>query len=244
MEAKKVMELEQRLSLTADAVSVATPAEQKALLEIAPTTRMPFWFSNGVDVEYFKPIPVSIIRAQLCFVGRMDYLPNVDCVEWFVSSCWEKIRDQQPDAKFVIIGANPVSRVKLLEKYEGVSVTGTVSDIRPFLGCSVAMVAPLRIARGIQNKILESMAMGVPVVTSGKCIEALSPAVARTAIRADSEAEVINACLTIIRNYSERRSRSVLGRRAVRAEATWPANLRFLEKVIENLTEGAGKKAY
>jgi len=236
-EEKKVRKLEQRLAHRADAVSVATPEEHRALMEIAPKTQFPFWFSNGVDIEYFRPLRSPCKTNQLCFIGRMDYLPNIDCVEWFVLQCWEKIRQQHPEAQFLIIGANPASRVLALEKYSGVRVTGTVDDVRPFLGISVAMVAPLRIARGIQNKILESLAMGVPVVTSGLCIDALSPAVSRSVVRADSAGEVVAACLQMIGDPMARRRLAVQGRRAVRLEATWPANLRVLDKVIDTLTQ-------
>jgi sugar transferase (PEP-CTERM/EpsH1 system associated) len=234
-ESKAVRQLEKTLAVRLDACTTATPAELKILEDIAPEAAQTGWFGNGVDSRYFSPIERGYDPMQLCFVGRMDYLPNIDCVEWFVQNCWSSIRAKHPGARFVIIGAAPTERVKALSEIEGIEVTGTVPDVRPHLGRSVAMVAPLRIARGVQNKLLEAMAMGVPVVTSRQCAEALDPDVSSCVMKADKAEEVTLACLTLIDNAMVRRERSVIGRKLVRTRSSWGANLRRLDDLLWDL---------
>jgi len=235
-ESKAVRQLEKSLAVQLDACTTATPAELKTLQDIAPEAAQTSWCGNGVDSRYFSPTQTGYDPMQLCFVGRMDYLPNIDCVEWFVQHCWPSILAKHPGARFVIIGAAPAERVKALSEIEGIEVTGTVQDVRPYLGRSVAMVAPLRIARGVQNKLLESMAMGVPVVTSRKCAEALDPDVSSCVMKADRAEEVTQACLTLLNYVTDRRRLSVLGRRRVRMRTSWGASLRLMDQVLKTLS--------
>jgi sugar transferase (PEP-CTERM/EpsH1 system associated) len=232
-EARLIQFLERELAEATDVSCVATPVEMRLLLSIAPAVAKPAWFTNGVDTEFFRPVRSDYKALQLCFVGRMDYLPNVDCVEWFVHNCWRSLRERHPTACFMIIGAEPIDRVRSLATVDGVVVTGTVPDVRPYLAESVAMVAPLRIARGIQNKILEAMAMGVPVITSTLCHDSLPSGLAECVVRADDKDSVINACLHLIDNQKARRRRAVMGRRAIRSEATWEASFRAFDSLIE-----------
>src|SRR5690606_37263681 len=98
------------------------------------------------------------------FTGAMDYWANVDAVQWFVADIWPRVRAGAPHARFFIVGSNPVPAVQALEIHGGVQVTGRVPDVRPYLAHADVAVAPLRIARGTQNKVLEALAMARPVV--------------------------------------------------------------------------------
>jgi sugar transferase (PEP-CTERM/EpsH1 system associated) len=136
-------------------------------------------FENYMDANYFDPALTEItneIRAQqpyVVFTGSMDYLPNVDAVTFFYSQVFPAIRAKVPNAHFVIAGRNPTAAIRKLARDPAVHVTGAVPDIRPYLrGASVA-VAPIRVARGVQTKILEALAMGLPVAASRKAAMAL-----------------------------------------------------------------------
>src|SRR5262249_58738979 len=113
---------------------------------------------------------------KLVFTGVMDYLPNVDAVTYFVRDIWPIVRAAVPDAEFVIVGQSPSREVRRLARVPGVVVTGWVSDVTRYLQEAAAFVAPLRLARGIQNKILEAMAAGVAVVSTTAGVAGVGPA--------------------------------------------------------------------
>ncbi|HEV8128610.1 MAG TPA: glycosyltransferase, partial [Candidatus Eisenbacteria bacterium] len=125
--------------------------------------------SHGARPE---PIPNAMAEApSIVFTGLMDYFPNVDGVRHFCAEIFPRVRAEVPDARFVIVGRNPVRSVRALARLPGVSVTGAVPDVRPYLASAAVSVAPLRVARGIQNKILEAMAMALPVVATSAAFE-------------------------------------------------------------------------
>ncbi|HEY9145132.1 MAG TPA: TIGR03087 family PEP-CTERM/XrtA system glycosyltransferase, partial [Thiobacillus sp.] len=125
-------------------------------------------FENGVDADYFSPArdypnPYLPDVLGVVFTGAMDYWPNVDAVSWFAERVFPAVREAMPAAQFTIVGSRPTEAVLALARQPGVVVTGSVPDVRPYLAHAACAVAPLRIARGIQNKVLEAMAMARPV---------------------------------------------------------------------------------
>ena len=134
--------------------------------------------SNGVDTRFFDPSlsydnPYEA-KQVMVFTGAMDYWANIDAVCWFVESCFPKIREKLPQAKFYIVGIRPTEQVKQLAWEDGVYVTGGVKDIRPYIAHAAAVVAPLRIARGIQNKVLEAFSMAKQVVATPEAMEGIA----------------------------------------------------------------------
>ncbi len=136
---------------------------------------------NGLDSEFFSPTiehklaegyPLSE-QNYLVFTGAMDYWANADAVIWFVDNVWQEVKRAQPDSLFYIVGSSPTKEVIDLQKIPGVIVTGRVEDVRPYMFYAKASVAPMQIARGIQNKILEAMAMELPVITTQLGIEGI-----------------------------------------------------------------------
>jgi glycosyltransferase involved in cell wall biosynthesis len=117
-------------------------------------------------LEWFPILRSAEVSNIIIFTGAMDYFPNVDAVTFFVRNIFPLVRSARPNAQFLIVGSRPVSAVRRLGQLEGITVTGTVPDIRPFLAKSKVVVVPMRISQGIQNKILEAMAAGLPVVTT------------------------------------------------------------------------------
>ena len=135
--------------------------------------------SNGVDHAYFDPAtivgaaPYDVTRPNYVFTGTMDYPPNVDAVCWFAAEILPVLQRDVPGTQFHIVGSSPAAEVAKLAAMPGVSVTGRVADVRPYIVHATAGVAPMRIARGIQNKVLEAMAMARPVVVTPEALEGI-----------------------------------------------------------------------
>ena len=134
--------------------------------------------NNGVDVDFFKPssgfdTPYQQGERVILFTGAMDYWANVDAVVWFVEHVLASIQRVHANAVFYIVGSNPTDAVKKLQKNNSVVVTGRVKDMQPYLQYAQVIVAPLRIARGIQNKVLEAMAMEKPIVATSAAMEGI-----------------------------------------------------------------------
>lgn len=133
---------------------------------LPPSDRVRF-IANGIDLEYFSPVPVpSFGAADIVFAGAMDYFPNMDGAVYFARQVFPRIRAKIPNARFLVVGSRPGAAVTRLAELPGVTVTGTVPDVRPYLSASKVAVVPLRISQGIQNKLLEALAVGLPVVTT------------------------------------------------------------------------------
>jgi sugar transferase (PEP-CTERM/EpsH1 system associated) len=164
---------------------------------LSPTTADKIGFyNNGVNTDYFVPSPdypdpyPADIRP-IVFTGAMDYWPNIDAVVWFSDKVFPLLQNLHPTVEFYIVGSNPSKAVLQLAKLAGVSVTGRVEDIRPYMQHAVAAVAPMRIARGVQNKVLESMAMAKPVVVSRMGLEGIEATHAQQVLIADSVDEYV-----------------------------------------------------
>jgi sugar transferase (PEP-CTERM/EpsH1 system associated) len=164
LEGRKLQRAEARLAAAFDFSTLTTRAEMETLADIAAPTHVD-WFPNGVDADYFRPGGASYDPDTICFIGRMDYYPNQDAMLEFCRETLPLVRAARPATRLKIIGADPSRAIRRLATISGVTVTGTVTDVRPHLAGAALSVAPLRIARGTQNKILESMAMAVPVVS-------------------------------------------------------------------------------
>jgi sugar transferase (PEP-CTERM/EpsH1 system associated) len=142
---------------------LCTPLEQTVFAREIPGARSTV-LRNGVDLAWFAPRPAEREPGHIVFTGVMNYFPNSDGCVWFVNEILPLVRREHPHARFTIVGSHPAPDVTALGKTAGVTVTGFVKDTRDYLARGAISVAPLRIARGIQNKVLEAMAMGLPVV--------------------------------------------------------------------------------
>lgn len=171
-ESQKLLEFERRVAAAFDASVFVARAEADLFRKLAPgSAGKVFHVDSGVDCEFFSPArhyedPYGGIRNVVVFTGMMDYWPNIDAVCWFARDIFPLVLRQVPDARFYVVGANPARAVTDLRRLPGVTVTGRVADVRPYLAHAGGVVAPLRIARGIQNKVLEAMAMAKAVVAT------------------------------------------------------------------------------
>lgn len=165
LEGRRLRQLETRIAHEVDRLLVVSDAEKQLFESFCPDGPIQA-IGNGVDTEYFTPLHSSPRSHSCVFVGVMDYLPNVDAVCWFADRVWPGIRERYPDAQFQVVGKSPTSEVLSLQERPGIHVTGSVADVRPWLHNAGCVVVPLRIARGVQNKVLEAMACGCPVICS------------------------------------------------------------------------------
>ncbi|MEQ1592413.1 MAG: TIGR03087 family PEP-CTERM/XrtA system glycosyltransferase [Thiobacillaceae bacterium] len=178
-EGRKLGAWETQLTQDFDATLLVSDAEAQLLRQRAPLARTKIGaFENGVDAAYFSPDhdypkPYAPDVQSMVFTGAMDYWPNIDAVSWFAEQIFPAIRKKNPDAQFTIVGSRPAAAVRNLARQPGVVVTGNVPDVRPYLAHAVCAVAPLRIARGVQNKVLEAMAMARPVVATPQAAEGI-----------------------------------------------------------------------
>jgi sugar transferase (PEP-CTERM/EpsH1 system associated) len=177
-EARTLFGLERRAARAFDASLFVSEAEAARFAELAPDCAGRIgWVDNGVDLDRFDPArdwpnPFGP-RPAIVFTGTMGYRPNIEAVAWFAEAVMPLLAGRDPAPEFHIVGANPAPQVQALAQRPGIHVTGTVPDVRPYLAHAAVAVAPLRIARGIQNKVLEAMAMARPVVASPQAFEGI-----------------------------------------------------------------------
>jgi sugar transferase (PEP-CTERM/EpsH1 system associated) len=180
-ESRTLARFERAAARTFDASMFVSEAEVRLFLRSAPDCAERIGFvENGVDAQFFSPDgeypdPYSGNRSVLVFTGAMDYWANAEAVSWFATEVFPHVRRKHREARFYIVGARPGRDVTRLAQSDGsVVVTGRVDDVRPFLSHARAAVAPLRTARGVQNKVLEAMAMARPVVATPQALEGLA----------------------------------------------------------------------
>jgi polysaccharide biosynthesis protein PslH len=173
-EGRRLRSIEAEFAERAQCTFLSTAQETEVLKRFAPNARVKP-LENGIDFEYFDPLvvrPAQSGRDRVVFVGQMDYYPNSEAVCMFADEIYPQLRRRWPSLEFIVVGRSPSVEVRRLAGRPGITVTGEVGDIRPYLAECRAVVAPIKIARGIQNKVLEALAMGRSVLAS--------PAVCRT----------------------------------------------------------------
>jgi sugar transferase (PEP-CTERM/EpsH1 system associated) len=193
--------------------------------------------TNGVDLDYFQPSSQSpdTTSPRLVFMGAMDYFANVEGARYFAEEVFPLIRARESRAKFSIIGANPTAGVKRLARYPGINVTGFVEDVRPYLREATVCVAPLRIARGVQNKVLEAMAAGKAVIATSEAVAGLRVADGEHLMIADTPERFASAALEVIRDDSLRESLEMRARYYVETEHDWKPLLQQLVELVETV---------
>ena len=201
---RKVAALERRIAAEADLSTFVSDAEAALFVTLVPESAARVrGISNGVDPVYFDPAgpypPVYDTDVpNYVFTGTMNYPPNADAAIWFAAEVLPLIHRHLPDAQFHIVGHSPNDAVRALARRPGVHVTGRVADVRPYVAHATAAVAPLRIARGIQNKVLEAMAMARPVVATSGALEGIEAEPNWEILLADDAADFAAACIALV----------------------------------------------
>jgi polysaccharide biosynthesis protein PslH len=241
LENKRLFKYETQIYDIFDNSIFVSEREVRAFKRLHPIARGIKVIPNGVNYEYFTPKkvaeqtePEKISDAPvLLFTGIMDYFANEDGVKWFCKSILPRIRARFPGVKFYIVGSKPTRPVRNLAHLKGVNVTGYVDDIRKYYMMADVCVIPLRIARGLQNKVLEAMATGNAVVATSN---------AKEGIIADNQVDIIIAddaesfAREVINLLNDRKRRLEIGKNAVnnvRINYTWERNLTGFDEILD-----------
>src|SRR6266853_598653 len=237
-EAETLFEFERRYAAAFDASLFVSEVEARLFTSQAPETAARVSVvENGVDTEYFSPqraypSPYAADESVLVFTGAMDYWANVDAVAWFAREVFPRVHSDFRQARFYIVGARPARAVLDLAQLPGVRVTGTVPDTRPYLAHARAAVAPLRIARGVQNKVLEAMAMARPVVASPQAAAGMRPCMELLEWTTDVPETAARMLLKLLREPTPAALGDAL-RAHVSRHYSWNENLARVETILE-----------
>jgi sugar transferase (PEP-CTERM/EpsH1 system associated) len=214
-----------------------SPAEAEAFEELIPAAASKtLVIPNGVDSDYFaperdQPCPFVPGGPVLAFTGDMGYWPNEDAVLWFAGEVLPRLRADQPGLRFAVIGRTPSRRLRKAAARLDIDLTGAVSDVRPYLAYAALVVAPLRIAQGVPNKVLEAMAMAKAVVATPAAVGGLRLEPGRDILVAATPAAFAEAVASLL----DPRSAADLGARArarVVADYSWEPSLLALDRLV------------
>ncbi|NNL89844.1 MAG: TIGR03087 family PEP-CTERM/XrtA system glycosyltransferase [Marinicaulis sp.] len=236
-EATKMAVEESNIISWADHCFAITEQEANIFNSRAGVSKPVGWWSNGVDAEYFDPeaeFSCHEYSSDVIFTGAMDYRANVEAVLGFVKNTWPAIREKRPQATFTIVGARPVRELLALHQRDGIIVTGRVDDIRPWLALAKVAIAPMRVAQGIQNKVLEAMAMGKPVVASTAAATGLRVCDGESILIRDGVENVAGEILQLLNDKVMRQEIGDNARRCVIEIYNWDRQLQRFSIAIEN----------
>ena len=237
-EARMLLKWEKQIAHEFNASFFVSEKEADMFKRLAPDVCEKIsYFNNGVDTDYFSPnhkfeSPFVEDCRPIVFTGAMDYWANVDAVVWFANNVFPAIREKVADVTFYIVGSKPDDKVKVLASLPNVVVTGAVDDVRPYQAHAEISVAPMRIARGIQNKVLEAMAMALPVVASPQGYEGIEAVPGQELLVVDE----VDAWITTIINLlasGDVASMAKAARQRVIQDYSWQGSLKRLEKYLE-----------
>lgn len=239
-ESRLLLNYERQVVRDFDSATFVSQAEADLFRQLVPEAGAKVtYFNNGVDAEYFSPQniyanPYPAGTSTLIFIGAMDYWANIDAVEWFSRSIFPAIRAKLPELEFYIVGARPTAAVMTLSALPGVTVTGSVPDVRPYLAHATLAVAPLRIARGIQNKVLEAMAMEKIVIASPQAMEGIKAHPDHEVVVANDESDFIRRIIALLHGIPQ----SAIGRAArtrVLDDYSWNKSLERIDALLSQL---------
>jgi len=232
-EGHRLRQVEQRLAKSCDQLLVVSEAERCLFQSFCPTDRV-LAVGNGVDSDYFAPSQTIVADPCSCgFVGVMNYKPNVDAVVWFAQHVWPQIRERYPDAVFRIVGKSPSTEVQALNSRPGIEVTGPVPDVRPWLYRSTCVVVPLQIARGVQNKVLEAMSCGRPVICSASPLKGLVAEPGLHLLQANRADEWVEAIRRVFDDPGLQQELGLAASEFVQQHHSWNECLSPLDRILE-----------
>ncbi|MHB9878256.1 TIGR03087 family PEP-CTERM/XrtA system glycosyltransferase [Pacificimonas sp. ICDLI1SI03] len=237
-EAKLLAQFEKNVARNVDASLFVSEAEAALFKSYAGSyAHTVYPLNNGVDLDYFSAdadfTPMTPGQPAFVLTGAMDYKPNIDAAIWMAKDILPRVRKTLPKAEFWVVGSSPSKEVKALGKREGISVTGRVPDVRPYVAAADIAVAPIRIARGVQNKVLEAMAMGRPVVATQHAFSGIHAEPGRDLCIADSAEDFAAQLIELMQDEVRRRDLGAAARSRMVAEYSWPHQMQRLDAIIE-----------
>lgn len=233
-EARTLLEFERRIAHAFDENVLCTPLEQAVFARDIPGASS-MVLRNGVDLADFRPAPERAEPGHLVFTGVMDYLPNADGCIWFVREILPRVRARHPRVRFSIVGSRPTAAVRALAGEPGVTVTGFVERTQDWLERAAISVAPLRIARGIQNKVLEALACGLPVVGTTPATQGVAGVAGADYLVADDAQAFAERVIELLDDPVRAQGLSRRGRAFVEAHHDWEHTLAPLDALLARL---------
>ncbi len=229
-EARALRAFEAAISTRAIATLVTTEREAGTLRAIAPSARIDV-VQNGVDVASLQPPDPPARSSDVVFCGVMNYAPNEQAVLWLAHDIWPRVRARRPDATLTIVGSHPTRAIQSLANDTlGIRVTGAVPDVRPYLWHAAVAVAPILTARGIQNKVLEAVAAGLPTVVTPNIMSSLPPTIADACVAGNTANDLADAIAGLLEQSPEQR-RAFAARAHVDA-LTWERQLAAVPSIL------------
>ena len=236
-ESRTLLAYERKIAASFDASCVVSRNEAELFRQYIPGINVNI-LENGVDANYFSALTRKADGINIVFVGVMDYPPNAEAVAFFAKYVWSTIREIHPKARLTIVGARPAKSVLGLARIPGIKVTGYVPDVRPYLAAATVSIAPLATARGVQNKILEAMAAGVPVLTTPDVAKGLPDGAEAFVFTAERSAGACaHTLLDLIENEAMREKRAAEAVEFIRRNCGWDMKLRALDTLLERVTK-------
>jgi polysaccharide biosynthesis protein PslH len=236
-EARRLLAYERWLAGRAYCTLVRTEAERRDCIRLIPEARFEV-LANGVDLEYFRPEEPRRSDPRIVFTGVMDYWPNVQAVTHFCEAILPRVWKEVPQASFTIVGSRPTRAVRALGRHPGVTVTGAVPDVRPYLRAAAVAVAPLLLARGVQNKVLDAMAMATPVVVTPAAFRGVDAPEREGLLVADTPEAFAGKVVTILRDPALAFELGQRGRCFVERNCVWAEKLSRLETILGEAVHG------
>ena len=234
-EARRLLAFETEVARSFSRSLVVSEVEAELFRRCIPGVE-PDVLPNGVDVEHFTSAGDGERDPHTAiFTGVMDYEPNVDGVVWFAERCWPALRERFPAARLLVVGSKPVARVRALGELPGVTVTGRVATTPPWFDRAAVAIAPLRLARGVQNKVLEAMSMALPVVASPQAAQGLGDVPPETLAVAGGEAATVDAVATLFADPPGARRIGAAAAAWVRREWRWQRMYERLDAMLAEL---------
>jgi sugar transferase (PEP-CTERM/EpsH1 system associated) len=217
---------------------ISVSAEDAAFMSSRFPGLRPLWVvPNGIDTEHFRPSSAGKREDKpvILFCGSLDITMNIDAVLWFAAEVFPSIRRESPAVEFLVVGRRPAARIKGLAKREGITVSGNVPDVRPYYNEARVAVAPFRLGGGTKLKVIEAMAMGVPVVSTAAGCRGLDVTDGVNIVIADEPAEMSRRIVALTGDRKEREKIAAEARKLVEERYDWKRTLRGLGEKLERL---------
>jgi sugar transferase (PEP-CTERM/EpsH1 system associated) len=235
IENKRLLKYEKKINKSFDNSVFVSQQEADLFYRLFPEVKNISVIGNGVDYEYFSPEfrTLNPDPRTLMFTGAMDYWANVDGVLWFCEKIFPMIRAGYPKVQFYIVGSNPNPEIQKLGSNKCINVTGFVEDIRPYYNNADICVIPLRIARGVQNKILEAMSMGKAVVTTSTAVQSIKATSGEHLLVEDNSDKFAEAVSMLLENHTLRNYLGTNARQFIKSNYNWQKNMKKFEELVK-----------
>lgn len=231
LDLSRTRRFEGRLTQRFNQVAVTSPADRQALIELGCDPERVRVVSNGVDLDYFNPLPVTREPQRLVFTGKMSYHANIAAVEDLMHKIMPLVWQQEPQTQLYIVGKDPAPAVQAFAQTPNVVVTGSVPDMRPYLASAALSLSTVRYGVGVQNKVLEAMAMATPVVCSPQAVSALKVRNGEDVLVGDTPEAIATHIVDLLRSTEKRQKLGDNARRYVETNQTWDHSVSILENM-------------